>query len=62
MINPISKTHPSNARPADVRKTARPPAEAKPDPRAQTAPVSKSGALSHDQVTLRSAGQPDTDP
>jgi hypothetical protein len=56
MINPISSVHPSDARPV-----AQAPAEPKPDPRAQTPPVPKSGQLSHDQVTLRSAGQPDRD-
>jgi hypothetical protein len=56
MITPISSVHP-----IDVRQVAHPPAEAKPDPRAETPPVPKSGQLSHDQVTLRSAGQPDHD-
>ena len=28
---------------------------------AQTPPVQKSGEVSHDQVTLKSAGQPDND-
>ena len=56
MITPISSVHPIDARPV-----AHPPAEAKPDPRAETPPVPKSGQLSHDQVTLRSAGQPDHD-
>ena len=37
------------------------PSEPKPDPRAQTPPVHKSGEVSQDQVTLKSAGQPDTD-
>jgi hypothetical protein len=56
MITPISSVHP-----AEVREVAQPPAEPKPDPQAQTRPVPKSGALSHDQVTLKSAGQPDFD-
>ena len=56
MITPIS-----SAQPVDARQVAQPPAEPKPDPQAQTPPVQKSGALSHDQVTLRSAGQPDQD-
>jgi hypothetical protein len=56
MINPISSVHPG-----DVHGVTQPPAQPKPDPRAQTPPVAKSGALSHDQVTLRSAGQADTD-
>jgi hypothetical protein len=54
MISPISSVHPS-----DVRPEAQSPAEPKPDPQAQTPPVAKSGQLSHDQVTLRSAGQLD---
>jgi hypothetical protein len=56
MITPISSTQP-----VDARQIAQPPAEPKPDPLAQTPPVQKSGALSHDQVTLKSAGQPDQD-
>jgi len=56
MISPISSAHASNA-----HQVAQPPAEPKPDPRAQTPPVPKSGALSQDQVTLKSAGQPDHD-
>ena len=54
MIMPISSV------PAiDVHPAAQQPAEVKPNPRAETPPVPKSGQLSHDQVTLRSAGQPD---
>jgi hypothetical protein len=56
MITPISSVHP-----ADVHQVAQPPAEPKPDPRAATPPVAKSGALSNDQVTLKSAGQVDHD-
>ena len=56
MITPINSVHP-----VDVRHVAQPPAEPKPDPQSQTPPVQKSGQLSHDQVTLRSAGQPDHD-
>jgi hypothetical protein len=56
MITPINSVHP-----ADVHQVSQPPAEPKPDPDAETPPVPKSGALSHDQVTLKSAGQPDTD-
>lgn len=56
MITAISSVHP-----IDVRQVAQRPAEVKPDPRAETPPVPKSGQLSHDQVTLRSAGQPDQD-
>ena len=56
MITPISSPHP-----VEVRQVAHAPAEVRPDPRAQTPPVAKSGQLSHDQVTLRSAGQRDQD-
>jgi hypothetical protein len=56
MITAINSVHPIDARPV-----AQPPAEPKPDPQAQTPPVPKSGALSQDQVTLKSAGQPDHD-
>ena len=55
MITPICSVHPT-----DVHQVAHPPAEPKPDPRAQTPPV-KSGEVSQDQVTLKSAGQPDHD-
>ncbi len=56
MITPIH-----SAQPVDVREASHPHAEPKPDPTAQTAPVPKSGTLSHDQVTLRSAGDLDHD-
>jgi hypothetical protein len=56
VITPINSPHP-----IDPRQVAQPQAEPKPDPRAETPPVPRSGALSHDQVTLRSAGQPDHD-
>lgn len=56
MITPITGAHP-----IDAGQVAQPPAEPKPDLQAQTPPVQKSGALSHDQVTLKSAGQPDHD-
>jgi hypothetical protein len=56
MITPISSVHT-----ADVHQVAQPPAEPKADPRAETPPVPKSGALSNDQVTLKSAGQVDHD-
>ena len=56
MITPISSVHPT-----EIREAVQPPAEPKPDPQAQTPPVPKSGALSHDQVTLKSAGQLDHD-
>jgi hypothetical protein len=52
MITPINSVHP-----ADVHQVSQPPAEPKPDPHAETPPVVKSGALSQDQVTLRSAGE-----
>jgi hypothetical protein len=56
MITPISSAHP-----IDARQVAQPPSEPKPDRQAQTPPVHKSGEVSHDQVTLKSAGQPDHD-
>jgi hypothetical protein len=56
MINPISSTHSS-----DVHQVSQPPAQPRPDTRAQTPPVAKSGAVSQDQVTLKSAGQADPD-
>jgi len=52
MITPVHSTPPS-----DAREAAHPPAP-KPEPQAQTP---KSGTLSHDQVTLKSAGQVDHD-
>jgi hypothetical protein len=54
MITPINSPHVSN-----VHQVSQPPAEPKPDPHVQTSPVLKSGAVSQDQVTLKSAGQPD---
>lgn len=54
MITPINSVHP-----IDARQVAQPPAEPKPDPHVQTHPVHKSGEVSQDQVTLKSAGQPD---
>jgi hypothetical protein len=56
MITPINSVHP-----ADVHQVAQPPSEPRPDPHAETPPIPKSGALSHDQVTLRSAGDVDHD-
>jgi hypothetical protein len=56
MITPINSIHP-----ADAHQVSQPPAEPKPDKHAETPPVAKSGALSQDQVTLKSAGQPDID-
>ena len=56
MITPIQSAHP-----IDVRQVAQPPAEPKPDPRAEAQPVHKSGEVAQDQVTLKSAAQPDPD-
>jgi hypothetical protein len=56
MITPINSVHP-----ADVHQVAQSPSEPRPDPQAETPPVPKSGALSQDQVTLKSAGQSDSD-
>ena len=55
MITPINSVPP-----IDVRQVSQ-SQEPKPDPQAQTPPVPKSGELSHDQVTLKSAGQVDHD-
>ncbi len=56
MIPPLNGVHAVEARP-EVQHAA----DVKPDPRAQTPPVQKSGQVSEDQVTLKSAGQPDPD-
>lgn len=56
MINPISSVHPPV-----VQQVVHSAAETKPDPHAQTPPVRKSGELSQDHVTLKSAGQVDHD-
>lgn len=56
MINPVSSVHTS-----DVHQASQSTPQAKPDTRAQTPPVAKSGAVSQDQVTLKSAGQTDPD-
>jgi hypothetical protein len=56
MITPIN-----SARPIDTGQVAQPSAQPKPDPHAQTPPVHKSGEVSQDQVTLKSAGEPDHD-
>jgi hypothetical protein len=56
MTNPIDSVHPMH-----VTQVAHPPAEPRPDRHAQAAPVPKSGEVSDDQVTLKSAGQPDPD-
>ena len=47
--------------PVDARHVVQAPSEPKPDPQAQTPPVHRSGEVSQDQVTLKSAGQPDND-
>ena len=54
MIAPIS-----NIRPTDEVRPAPHPPVPKPEPQVQTP---RSGALSHDQVTLKNAGQPDLEP
>ena len=56
MIPPVNGIHG-----VDVRPVVQPTHEVKPDPGAQTAPVAKSGEVSEDQVTLKSAGQPDSE-
>ena len=55
MITPIHSIPP-----IDVREPAPHPPR-KPEPQAQTPQTPKSGALSHDQVTLKHAGQIDHD-
>lgn len=52
MITPVASVHPT-----DIEQAQHPSAP-KSVPGAQT---SKSGALSHDHVTLKSAGEPDED-
>ena len=56
MITPIEHVHS-----VDARQVAEPNRESHPDPHDQTPPVVKSGEVSQDQVTLKSAGQPDPD-
>jgi hypothetical protein len=53
MIPPVNAVHSLDVRPVETQQAA----EVKPDPQAQTRPVEKSGEVSQDQVTLRSAGQ-----
>jgi hypothetical protein len=53
MIPPVNGVHGV----VDVKPVVHPPADVKPDPQAQARPVEKSGEVSQDQVTLRSAGQ-----
>jgi hypothetical protein len=57
MINPIS----SSVHSPVVQEVAHARAQANPDSHAQTPPVRKSGEVSQDQVTLKSAGQVDHD-
>lgn len=53
MITPVHSPYA-----VDPRQPVPPAAhEVKPDRAAETAPVQKSGQISHDQVTLKSAGQ-----
>ncbi|HEV2468523.1 MAG TPA: hypothetical protein VGS78_04970 [Candidatus Sulfotelmatobacter sp.] len=56
MIMPIGHVHP-----VDVRQAMQVVAEGRHDPKAETQPVHKSGEVSQDQVTLKSAAQPDPD-
>lgn len=56
MITQIQSVHPVHA-----QAVAHPTSEPKPDPKAATRPVPKSGEVAQDQVTLKSAGQPDPD-
>ena len=58
MISPVSKAHSIEPR---QQHAVHPPAEVRPDPQAQTPRVQKSGHVSQDQVTLKSAGQVDRD-
>jgi len=60
MINPIANAPAASVRPSDMVQAPQ-KQDPKPDRQAETPPVPKSGELAHDQVTLRSAGQPDTD-
>ncbi|HXJ90269.1 MAG TPA: hypothetical protein VMS18_25890 [Candidatus Binatia bacterium] len=53
MIPPVNSPHGVDVKPVAVH----PASEVKPDPEAQTRPVQKSGEVSQDQVTLRSAGE-----
>lgn len=56
MITPIEHVHA-----VDARQIPQPNREPHPAPHDQTPPVVKSGEVSQDQVTLKSAGQPDPD-
>jgi hypothetical protein len=52
MITPISSVHPS-----DVHQVSQPPAQKADRPHPQAPATIKSGEVSSDQVTLKSAGQ-----
>jgi hypothetical protein len=56
MLTPIDHVHP-----VDIRQTQQPSTEPRHDSRAQVQAVHKSGEVSQDQVTLKSAAQPDPD-
>ena len=55
MINPINSVHAPDAR--QVSQPPDPKPTAKPEPPPPIPRTVKSGEVSHDQVTLRSAGQ-----
>jgi len=57
MTNPIRRVHTSDAQQIAPPATKR---TAKTETQVQTPPVQKSGAVSQDQVTLKSAGQVDS--
>jgi len=54
----IMRIHSPQADAPRANDTHQPAHEVRPDPVAQAAPVQKSGQVSQDQVTLKSAGQP----
>lgn len=56
MITPIDHVHP-----VDVRQVSQTATEPRREPKAQAQPVHKSGEVAQDQVTLKSAAQPDPD-
>ena len=56
MITPISNVHATNA-----HQASQPPAPKPEHPQAQAPQTVKSGAVSRDQVTLKSAGDVDHD-
>jgi len=59
MISPISNAHANDVH--QVEKASAPKPAPKPGPPAQAHQTVKSGELSHDQVTLKSAGDVDHD-